>query len=223
MRAALFDADGTLYSAQMGRGMVEYARSHGRRLRAMRYYASLLPRLILRRLGKGDSEDFQRALIEGLGGLIKGWDVAKGEQAFRWVAHDYLLSTRRADVLERLQEHQAQGHSVAIISGMLAPCLAVIGEELGVRDLIGTQVEIRAGVHTGRIVPPIIKGADKAKKTVEYFAGLGKDLDWSGSYAYGDSISDRGLLEMVGNPVAVYPDADLRALAQSRGWEILGI
>ncbi len=41
-------------------------------------------------------------------------------------------------------------------------------------------------------------------------------------YAYGDTLMDVPLLEHADHPVAVYPDAKLRALAQERGWEIIG-
>jgi phosphoserine phosphatase len=45
-------------------------------------------------------------------------------------------------------------------------------------------------------------------------------VDFEASYAYADSISDRFLLDMVANPVATYPDDQLRAVAQERGWQI---
>jgi phosphoserine phosphatase len=48
------------------------------------------------------------------------------------------------------------------------------------------------------------------------------DVDWDASYAYADSITDQRLFDLVGNPVAVYPDAKLQRLAQVKGWEVLG-
>jgi len=41
-------------------------------------------------------------------------------------------------------------------------------------------------------------------------------------YAYGDTLMDVPLLEHADNPVAVYPDAQLRVLARERSWEIIG-
>lgn len=35
-------------------------------------------------------------------------------------------------------------------------------------------------------------------------------------------FDDLGLFEMVGHPVAVYPDKRLKALAAERGWPVLG-
>jgi phosphoserine phosphatase len=40
------------------------------------------------------------------------------------------------------------------------------------------------------------------------------------SHAYADSLSDLQLLEMVGNPTAVYPEEKLANEARLRGWAI---
>jgi phosphoserine phosphatase len=50
----------------------------------------------------------------------------------------------------------------------------------------------------------------------------GLAIDWSSSYAYGDGGGDAHMLEMVGHPVAVYPDESLKAVAEQRGWQIIG-
>ena len=41
------------------------------------------------------------------------------------------------------------------------------------------------------------------------------------SVAYADSIYDLPVLEMVGRPVAVYPDEELAAVALERGWTVV--
>jgi len=48
-------------------------------------------------------------------------------------------------------------------------------------------------------------------------------VDLSASYAYGDSITDQNMLSLVGNPVAVYPDTKLHALAKEKKWRVLGM
>ena len=45
--------------------------------------------------------------------------------------------------------------------------------------------------------------------------------DLSQSYSYSDSSTDLPMLEVVGHPVAVNPDAALRAVAADRGWPVL--
>jgi phosphoserine phosphatase len=48
------------------------------------------------------------------------------------------------------------------------------------------------------------------------------DVDWESSYAYADSITDAGLFNMVGHPVAVCPDDKLHELALLKNWEVIG-
>lgn len=45
-------------------------------------------------------------------------------------------------------------------------------------------------------------------------------IDLKGSFAYSDSVTDLPMLELVGNPVAVNPDRELRRIATERSWRI---
>src|SRR5918997_277575 len=64
----------------------------------------------------------------------------------------------------------------------------------------------------------LVAGEARARMLASFARRRGVDL--SRSYAYADSISDLPMLEAVGNPVAVNPDARLRAAAKGRGWRI---
>lgn len=48
-----------------------------------------------------------------------------------------------------------------------------------------------------------------------------KKLEWKDSRAYGDSLDDLPMLELVEYPVVVNPSDNLRAVAIERGWRIL--
>jgi HAD superfamily hydrolase (TIGR01490 family) len=222
MIVALFDSDGTLYSNQMGWGMMKYEEINGRRGRARLYYASLLPGYFLNKSGLIKPESFQHTLIMGLTKFFKGSSLEEGAILFNWVVNEYLLPSERADVVKRLNQHQAEGHLVVIVSGSFTPCLDMIGRHFDVATLIGTQVEVQNEHYTGKIIPPLITGIAKAEKIRDLLSSRGMDVDWSASYAYGDSFTDRDMLNLVGNPVAVYPDRKLNKLARENNWEILG-
>jgi hypothetical protein len=64
-----------------------------------------------------------------------------------------------------------------------------------------------------------VYGEGKALAVKTLAAQRGYDLELS--YAYTDSVSDLPLLDMVGHPVAVNPDAALHALARQRGWPVV--
>jgi phosphoserine phosphatase len=160
-------------------------------------------------------------VLAKLSRLTAGWDIEMGAAAFGWVANEFLLPTKHSDVLARLHSHQAEEHRVVLLSGVFLPCLELIGAHLGVRDLIGTRLEIHEDKYTGSIIPPIITGKDKLPALRDFIATRGLDVDWQASFAYADSIYDRSILEAVGNPVAANPDSELLALARARDWEVL--
>jgi HAD superfamily hydrolase (TIGR01490 family) len=219
---ALFDCGGTIFSAEFGRGLMKYNSENGGEWRVRGLYAALLVPYILRKSKLITQERFLRSLMIRIARLIKGWDEEQARVAFEWVAHEYLRPTQHQDVVARLRDHQAQGHTVLLISAQFLPALRQYGNLLATDSVIGTQIEFVEGRYTGRIIPPIITTAQKSIGAREYFASRGVEVDWEGSFAYADSITDKELLDLVGTPVAVYPDAKLNTLAQRKNWEIVG-
>jgi len=98
-----------------------------------------------------------------------------------------------------------------------------IADELGVRDLIATDIEEAQGVFTGkpRGTPTFREG--KIKAVDEWLAARGHKLADFESWFYSDSLNDLPLLERVTHPVAVDPDATLRAHATERRWPIISL
>jgi HAD superfamily hydrolase (TIGR01490 family) len=221
MIAALFDCDGTLYSAEMGRGMMKYASENGRQGLVRVYTASLFPRYWLSKLGLISREAFRLKAVSRQRWLIKSWDQEQAAAAFNWIVYNYLLPTQRADVVARLEEHRDQEHAVVLVSGMLEPCLALIGEHFQVAGIVGTVFEREDGRFTGRLTSPVMNGAHKATYIRAFFESQGINVDWPASYAYADSIHDQAMFDLVGHPVAVYPDPQLLDLAGRRDWEII--
>jgi HAD superfamily hydrolase (TIGR01490 family) len=220
--AAFFDVDGTLYTANMWRGLVQYVAQNGRRARTRAYFYGLMPLYFLRKLRLVSEETFRKPWVAKLGWLIQGWSTAQGDAAFRWVANEYIRPSARADIIARLRDHVAQGHAVFLVSAMLKPTLRAIGEPLGVTDVIGTEIEIKDGCFTGAIASRVCMGAAKGEMTREFLRARGSEIDFAASYAYADSFSDLSLFELVGHPIAVYPDAELEAHARAKNWEIVG-
>ena len=222
MIVALFDSDGTLYSNQMGRGMMKYEELYGNKTAARLYFASLLPGFVLNKLGLMKPAAFQELLLKGLTKFIKGLKLKGAEPRFEWLVKEFLLQSERTDVVARLKDHQSKGHLVVIASGSFTPALDLIGKRFGVTNLIGTQLEVSDDKYTGRMTLPVITGKAKAEKVRELLSTRGVEVDWPASYAYGDSFTDREMLNLVGHPVAVYPDKKLFALATEKHWEVIG-
>lgn len=221
MIGVFFDVDGTLYTANMSRGLAQYVAEHGGKWRVRWYLARHLPYYYLRQLGWMSEEDFRKPWVQGLGALVQGWSAEQGEAAFRWIAEQYIQPTAQPEVIARLRDHIARGHCTVLVSAMLTPALKILGDALGVTDVIGTNIELTNGRFTGRVLTPICTGSAKEHLVRQWIATCGITLDWNASYAYADSISDVKLLERVGHPVAVNPDPALAACARAKGWEIL--
>jgi len=222
MIAAIFDLDGTLYTGHILRGIEQHHRQY--RVKRLPLYTYLLSHLALWPLWRLDllSEAAVRDLwTRHLGWTVCGWTPAQAETAFQWVAREYAWPRLRSDVLARLQEHQAAGHRVVLVSGTLEPLLAVIGQGIGVGEAVGTPLVVRHGRYTGAIQPPVCQGIGKVLR-LEVYSQSTIPIPWQESYAYADSHTDLPLLDRVGHPVAVYPDVRLAAHARERGWPILG-
>ena len=218
MIAAFFDVDGTLYSGRVWGGLMDYWKTHGRRLDARLYYLRFMPHYIARKLKLISEEHFRAPWAEHLAWPMRGWTKAQAQACFDWVACEYLKPLRHEDIIARLHEHQSQGHVVVLVSSGLAPLLEAIGKTCGVERVVGPQVEWRDGRLTGRTLPPLVIGQRKASVTRQCLRDWGLEVDLAGSFAYADSISDLPLLEFVGHPTAVYPDEQLAVLARERGW-----
>jgi phosphoserine phosphatase len=95
---------------------------------------------------------------------------------------------------------------------------AILARRLGLTGALGTVAETADGVYTGRLVGGLLHGAAKAA-AVQALAER-EDLDLSRCSAYSDSANDLPLLNLVGHPNVVNPDAELRAQAREHGWPI---
>jgi phosphoserine phosphatase len=88
-----------------------------------------------------------------------------------------------------------------------------------VDGVVATRLEVDGSRYTGNVDGELCYGREKAERVRSLARGM--DLDLSRSFAYSDSASDIPLLEMVGHPVAVNPDAALLAEASAWNWKVL--
>jgi HAD superfamily hydrolase (TIGR01490 family) len=98
-----------------------------------------------------------------------------------------------------------------------------IAAELGVPNLLATDIEEVDGMFTGkpRGTPTFREG--KIQRVNEWLADMGHRLQDFESWFYSDSSNDLPLLERVDHPHAVDPDPRLRAEAEKRRWPIISL
>src|SRR5690606_22889710 len=120
-----------------------------------------------------------------------------------------------AEARERIEIHRRQGHLVALLTSATHFLSTPVARALAVDHILCTEVEIDAGLLTGRTIEPLCYGVGKVLRA-EQFAEH-HDIDLASSYFYSDSISDLPMLERVGHPRVVNPDPRLRRVALGRG------
>jgi HAD superfamily hydrolase (TIGR01490 family) len=115
-------------------------------------------------------------------------------------------------------EHLAQSHVVALVSGATPFVVRPLADHLGVEHVVPTQLEVKDGVYTGRVIEPVCFGEGKIywlQQLIEREA-----IDLPRSFFYTDSITDLPLLDLVGHPIVVNPDPLLYREARRRRWPI---
>ena len=178
--------------------------------RAVASLARSLPRYLLAE--RRDRGEFLRAFLTRYEGA--------SEEHLRAIARERLsdLLLRRAwpQAVRRVRRHRAAGHRTVLLTG----AVDVFVEPLrGLFDeVLASRLRVVDGRCTGQLAQPPLIGEARAAWLREWSKAEGLDL--SGSWAYGDHYSDRPVLELVGHPVAVNPDARLFRHAKQRRWAI---
>jgi HAD superfamily hydrolase (TIGR01490 family) len=117
------------------------------------------------------------------------------------------------------REHLHKGHEVWLITATAKEVADVIAHRLGLNGALGTVLEEHDGVYSGNLVGGILHGERKATAAAVHAAEMGARLE--DCWAYSDSRNDIPLLELVGHPVVVNPDAGLRRHAAENGWHVM--
>lgn len=131
--------------------------------------------------------------------------------------------------IRRVDWHAERGHAVVLVTGTLQDLAVLTATTLGgelaergctVKILVcATHLEESDGKWSGRVLGNVMRGKEKAVAIQKFAAEKG----WRAAdcWAYGDSASDRWMLDSVGHAVAVNPGLMLARLAWQRGWPIL--
>ncbi len=128
---------------------------------------------------------------------------------------DDLTDDLTSDLLKEAQS----ADKVLIASGSHDFLVKGFAEYFGIECSIGTPVEIKKDIFTGRLSgePTFSDGKVKAVKNWCYE----NDLKIEDSIFYSDSINDLPMLEACGEPIVVNPDNNLRKIALNRSYKIL--
>jgi HAD superfamily hydrolase (TIGR01490 family) len=213
--AAFFDLDRTLMAGSSGLYWARAARGAGllTRRRIARYgWENVKFRL------RGSTDRATDRVRREVGEMISGQRVVDLQRLAPKVLAG-VLPRLYPQMLEVAHAHQDAGRPVYICTAASQEMAEMLAHVLSFDGALGARSEVVDGHYTGRAAGPFTYREGKAAAMRELAAAA--DLDLAASYAYSDSGSDLPMLRVVGHPVAVNPDAELRRVAREEGWEIM--
>jgi HAD superfamily hydrolase (TIGR01490 family) len=213
--AAFFDLDRTLISRSSSLALAGTFRARGligRRQLAKAAFAQL----VFARFGAGQARVGQTA-DTGMS-ILRGLPVELMREIASEAWEPVLKPLVYREALDLASAHAERGERVYIASAALEEVVEEVSNRLGFDGAIASRAETRDGVFTGRLVRRLY-GQAKADALMEL--ARAEDIDLASSTAYSDSHSDTPFLKVVGRPVAVNPDRELRRIAESRQWPVM--
>ncbi|HEX2569997.1 MAG TPA: HAD family hydrolase [Polyangia bacterium] len=115
-----------------------------------------------------------------------------------------------------IEFHRRQGHVVAILSSSTPYVTEPLARALGIEHVLCTRFHIEGGRFVGTHIKPACYGTGKVHWAEQFADEYGVNL--AESWFYTDSYTDLPMLERVGVPRVINPDARLRRHARKRGW-----
>jgi len=160
--------------------------------------------------------EYEEFLLGSLAALARDdFFSLRGEFLQEWISPRV-----RPAMLEILDWHRGLDHALILLTASNHLLVEPIAGLLHIPNCLCTQAETRNGKCTGRIVGTPAFQEGKAILLQQWLTAHQHTL--IDSWAYSDSLNDLSLLSLASHPVAAYPSAALRAVAQSRGWRIIG-
>jgi len=209
---AFFDFDGTLIA---GFSATVFLKEQVRRGHVSPYeFLELLAAVTQFSLGGMGFSGLMSTAARFMRGVREADYIAFGEELYEQQIARRVYPESRALV----EAHMARGHTVAIISSATPYQVEPVARDLGIEHVICSRYEVKDGVFTGGIVRPLCFGAGKVQAAESLANRFGVDLDQS--FFYSDSHDDLELLERVGHPQPLNPNARLTEISERHGWPV---
>jgi HAD superfamily hydrolase (TIGR01490 family) len=214
--AAFFDVDNTV---MQGASIFHLARGLYRRefFTTREILGAAWKQAYFRFVGVEDPEHVAEARTSALA-FIKDHPVSELEEMSEEIFDEAMAHRIWPGTRALAQLHLDQGQRVWLVTAAPIEIASIIARRLGLTGALGTVSEHVDGIYTGRLVGDMLHGPAKAEAIRALAEREGLDL--ARCSAYSDSYNDLPMLSLVGDAVAVNPDAKLREHARAAGWRI---
>lgn len=209
---AFFDFDGTLIKGYSALAFFK-ERIKSRDIDAREVIATLVESANIERHGK-DVTDLMDIAVKSQ----QGKTLENLEDFGRRIFNAKIAKMVYPDARVLVEAHRSAGHTIVLASSATLPQVESAAEDLGIANIICTELETEDGEYTGKLASPVRWGPEKAKAVEEFAADNGIDL--TQSFCYSNGAEDKPFLEAAGHPRPLNPDDDLIAIAKRKKWPI---
>lgn len=213
MSLVLFDLDNTLIDGDSASLWSEFMLLRG--LVDNKFVCSEKAMMDQYATGDMSMQDYMAFTLNPLRGLPQQ-DIAKQTALF---VQTEIKPRFYAAALEAIQAYQLAKKRLIIISATADFLVNEVAKKLGISEVIAIQTEIIDGYYSGKMVGIPSYQQGKVRRLQAYLGETYTELT-SQAIFYSDSSNDLPLLNEVGYPIAINPDALLRQHAEKQGWQI---
>lgn len=210
---AFYDLDHTILDGNSATHLVQEA--HKRGVMTDRQYRQAVWLSILYKLNIGDPIRMIDRMLYWLKGLKEASIMKLSQEIFDNIIKD----TIRPEILETIKDHRSKNAAVILLSSATTPICLPVTRFMELDDVICTELESENGILTGRTNGKLVYGPEKKVRMLAYCQE--KKYDPREAWYYGDSHTDKYVMQAVGFPVAVSPDKKLLKIANRNNWPIL--
>lgn len=153
---------------------------------------------------------------------LRGFLGGRSHRELKQLVDDFLNQTEgrleNQPAMQRLRQAQEAGHYTVILSNSPSFLVSAVARRLRVDEWHATEYATGSNEEFAGEVKSL-EGIDKAFLSMGIASRL--SIEPSAVTAYSDSVLDLPLLEVAGTAVGVNPDAPLRKICKTKGWEVL--
>jgi HAD superfamily hydrolase (TIGR01490 family) len=158
-------------------------------------------------------------IITEMGKWLKGLPKETLDKLGEEVANNLATNNIRPEIIKEIEFHRKMGGSIILLTSSINSLCEPLGKKIGSDGIICTVMEVKNGILTGMPAGKFCFDDEKRVRLIEWC--IKNSSDPAKAWYYADSIADLPALKVVGHPVCVSPDKNLRKAAIMRGWRIL--
>ncbi len=217
IKLAVFDFDGTIIPVQSGARLGFYMTYH-RKLKLTTSFR-LLWWGFRYKLRLPFNEETSRKLI------FKAFEGSDADEVDSYLDEFYKVCLKpyvREDIIDRAKKLKEEGNYIVVVSATFEPVLKSFIKDGVFNDVVGTKMlKNDNNCYTGEVDGVPCANEEKIARLAEYANEKFGRGNWCVEYVFADHHTDKALLSLAVNPVAVDPDNKLERYAKNKKWEII--